>query len=214
VPGDPTQDPAVERAVGDGTAQAAAREGAAAGGAPDGEQGAQAARAALNRARAAAAARGLRPAAAGRRSDGTPASAWAAAQRRRVAGATRSGSGPDARDPQPLAPAIARLVAERGWTTPVAVGGVVGRWDGVVGPEVAAHCAPESFDDGVLVVRADSTAWATQVRLLAPALLRRLGEELGPGVVRRVTVRGPGGPSWRRGARTVSGGRGPRDTYG
>jgi predicted nucleic acid-binding Zn ribbon protein len=105
------------------------------------------------------------------------------------------------------------LVAERGWQVDVAVGGVLGRWTTVVGSQVAEHCAPESFTDGVLMVRADSTAWATQVRLLVPMLLGRLGAELGDGVVTKVQVRGPGSPTWRRGRRSVSG-RGPRDTYG
>ncbi|GMA87053.1 hypothetical protein GCM10025868_23030 [Angustibacter aerolatus] len=57
------------------------------------------------------------------------------------------------------------------------MGGVIGRWAQVVGIEVAAHSTPESFEEGVLVVRADSTAWATRLRLLAPTLLRRLAEE-------------------------------------
>lgn len=137
------------------------------------------------------------------------------ARRRKVPGeARRSGAYPDARDPQTVAAAIDRLVAERGWRAPVAVGGVVGRWGAVVGSETAAHCRPESFEDGVLVVRTDSTAWATQLRLLMPALLRRLAEEVGEDTVRRVVVRGPAAPSWRRGPRVAPGGQGPRDTYG
>jgi predicted nucleic acid-binding Zn ribbon protein len=119
----------------------------------------------------------------------------------------------DDRDPQALGAGLERLVAERGWQVDLAVGGVMGRWPRVVGTEVAVHCAPESFDDGVLTVRADSTAWATQVRLLVPTLLRRLAEELGEGVVQQVQVRGPAAPTWRRGRRTVRG-QGPRDTYG
>lgn len=125
-----------------------------------------------------------------------------------------AGAHPDARDPQPVGNSIDRLVAERGWTAPVAVGGVMGRWDAVVGAEIAAHCRPETFEDGVLSVRADSTAWATQVRLLTPTLLRRLAEEVGEGVVSRVVVRGPSGPTWRRGPRVAPGSQGPRDTYG
>ena len=139
-------------------------------------QGADAARAALARARAAAAAKGLRPRAPGRAPTG--------ARRRRPEG-TRSGSGPDDRDPQPFGRAISRLMAERAWGTSVAVGGVLGRWDQVVGAEVASHCTPETFEDGVLTVRTDSTAWATQVRLLAAALVRRLNIELGDGSVTR-----------------------------
>ena len=161
---------------------------------------------ALNRARAAAAARGATP---GARAPGAGARA-----RRRVAGEHRSGAGPDARDPQPVAAAIARLVAEHGWSTPVSVGGVLGRWDAVVGPDLAAHCRPVVFADGVLTVSADSSAWATQVRLLLPTVLRRLADEVGDGVVERVVVRGPSAPSWKRGPRVAPGSRGPRDTYG
>jgi predicted nucleic acid-binding Zn ribbon protein len=138
-----------------------------------------------------------------------------AARRRstREANLTRSGSTPDDRDPQLLGATVERLVTDRGWEVPVAVGGVIGRWADVVGPDVADHCQPESFDDTVVTVRAESTAWATQVRMLAPMLVRRLNEELGDGTVTRVQVLGPSGPSWRKGRWRVAG-RGPRDTYG
>jgi len=87
------------------------------------------------------------------------------------------------------------------------------RWAQVVGPQVAAHCEPEGYADGVLTVRTDSTAWATQIRLLCPQLVHRLNLELGDGTVRLVTVRGPDSPRWTHGFRSVRG-RGPRDTYG
>ena len=84
----------------------------------------------------------------------------------------------------------------------------------VVGPEIAQHVTPESFEDGVLVVRADSTSWATNLRYMAPLLLERLAAEVGEGVVGDLRVLGPAAPSWRRGRRSAPGGRGPRDTYG
>jgi predicted nucleic acid-binding Zn ribbon protein len=132
-----------------------------------------------------------------------------------AASGARSGASPDDRDPQLLSDAVQRLVADRGWELSMAVGGVIGRWADVVGPDVASHCAPESFDEaeGVVTVRAESTAWATQVRMLASVLVRRLNEELGDGTVTRVRVLGPAGPSWRKGRYRVPG-RGPRDTYG
>jgi predicted nucleic acid-binding Zn ribbon protein len=171
---------------------------------------ADAVRAALGRARAAAAARGVRP--------GQPAQrlspAAAAARARRRGTDLRSGSGPDARDPQAISTNINRLVTERGWTTPVSVGGVLGRWPAVVGDDVAAHCRPLSFADGVLTVAADSSAWATQVRLLVPTVMRRLAEEVGEGTVEKIVVKGPAAPSWRRGPRVAPGSQGPRDTYG
>ncbi|MGH3504639.1 MAG: DUF721 domain-containing protein, partial [Nocardioidaceae bacterium] len=78
----------------------------------------------------------------------------------------------------------------------------------------AMHCTPESYRDGYLSVRTDSTSWATQLRLLAPTLVARLNAELGHGTVLRIDIVGPATPSWRKGRRSVRGGRGPRDTYG
>jgi predicted nucleic acid-binding Zn ribbon protein len=109
---------------------------------------------------------------------------------------------------------VQRLVAEQGWSTDLAVHALFGRWDAIVGTQLAQHCRPHSFTDTELTVTADSTAWATQVRLLAPAVVRRLNEELGHGTVTRIVVEGPQPPSWQRGRRSVRGGRGPRDTYG
>ena len=125
-----------------------------------------------------------------------------------------SGAHPDARDPELVGSAVDKLVSDGGWDTDLAVHGVFGRWDQIVGIEVAAHCVPESFAEGRLTVRTDSTAWATQLKLLAPNVVARLNEELGHGTVLRIDVAGPATPSWRRGPRTVRGGRGPRDTYG
>lgn len=132
---------------------------------------------------------------------------------RSAPGSGWSGPGEDERDPKPLDAAVDRLVDEHGWAHELAVHGVVARWDQVVGPEIAAHVRPERYADGVLTVRADSTAWATQVRLLAATLVRRLNSEIDDGVVAKVAVLGPHVPSWRKGPRSVPG-RGPRDTYG
>lgn len=116
-------------------------------------------------------------------------------------------------DPQPLTAAIHGLIGDQGWQTAAAVGSVFGRWAQIVGADLAAHTRPDRFTDGELLVIADSTAWATQVRLLASTLVRRLNSELGDGTVTRVKVRGPEQPR-RPGEWRVRGGRGPRDTYG
>ncbi len=125
-----------------------------------------------------------------------------------------SGAHPDDRDPQLLESQLARLVGDRGWALPLRMRGVFGRWAELMGEEVAAHCTPESFTDGTLVVRTDSTAWATQLKLLTPTIVRRLNEELGHGTVLVIDVLGPHLPTWKKGPRSVRDGRGPRDTYG
>ncbi|MGI8645352.1 MAG: DUF721 domain-containing protein [Nocardioides sp.] len=134
--------------------------------------------------------------------------------RRRPRPAGGSGARPDERDPQLLDDTLGRLVSDRGWEVDLRVQAVFGRWAELVGPEVAAHTTPESFVDGKIVVRTDSTAWATQLRMLAPTVVRRLNEELGHGTVTLIEVVGPHQPSWKKGRLSSRDGRGPRDTYG
>ncbi|MGI5401572.1 DUF721 domain-containing protein [Streptomyces sp. CA-135486] len=145
----------------------------------------------------------------------------AAAQQKKQArrgGGLRSGARADGRDPLPLGAAINRLITERGWETPAAVGGVMGRWPQIVGEDLANHCVPLTYDDDpderVLTVQCDSTAWATQLRLLAPRLVARLNEDLGHGTVRLIKVLGPGGPQRAYGRLRAPGSVGPGDTYG
>jgi predicted nucleic acid-binding Zn ribbon protein len=156
-------------------------------------------RAALNRARAAAQARGVRP--------GQPG------KRRVVQPEQRSGPGRDGRDPVLLGDLIPRIASERGWSGDLQANGVIARWREIVGEQVADHTEPESFDDGVLVIRADQTSWAQELRLQLPRLRELVEAEVGRDGLTEIRVLGPAGPHWVKGKRRVAG-RGPRDTYG
>lgn len=124
-----------------------------------------------------------------------------------------TGPGPDPRDPQLFGSVLDRLVKARGWQRPAAEATVFGHWEKVVGEDVAAHSRPVKLEQGELTVEAESTAWATQLRLLAGKLLVRIAAEVGHNVVKKLHIHGPTAPSWSRGNRRVRG-RGPRDTYG
>ncbi|MEV7724679.1 DUF721 domain-containing protein [Streptomyces sp. NPDC101733] len=126
----------------------------------------------------------------------------------------RSGARADGRDPMPLMAALDRLRTERGWEMPIAVAGVMERWGEIVGPDIAGHCVPERYEDRELLVRCDSSAWAAQLKLLAPQLVARLNADLGQGTVRLIKVQGPGGGPKRYGAWRSPGSKGPGDTYG
>ncbi|MGH3438668.1 MAG: DUF721 domain-containing protein [Sciscionella sp.] len=168
-------------------------------------KGVDLAREALRAAQAAAKARGGR-----KGPKGYSASAGVVDRRRR-----RRWSGPraDDRDPQPLGRLAARVASQHGWTEQLSGGQVFVRWAQLVGEEVAEHAEPVALTDGELTVRADSTAWATQLRLLQRQLIAMIAQKLGHGVVKRMRIQGPSAPSWRYGPRHVRG-RGPRDTYG
>ena len=90
-------------------------------------------------------------------------------------------------------------------------------WEDIVGAELADHVVPDGVSETEagreLLLRADSTAWATQVRMLAPQILDRIREALGVGIVDRLRVVGPAPPRRAAGPRRVPG-PGPRDTYG
>jgi predicted nucleic acid-binding Zn ribbon protein len=161
---------------------------------------AQMARLSLARFRSVARSRGYRP---GQQPRGRSA----------LSPAERDAPGAHPRDPQTLSTTLSSLFRDRGWVQEVSVGGVVGRWRDVVGDQIADHCTPETFADGVLVVRTDSTAWAQQLKMLAPQLVGRMAEDIGQGVVTEVRVLGPAGPGFGKGKRSVRG-RGPRDTWG
>lgn len=124
-----------------------------------------------------------------------------------------SGAGADERDPQPLGRLVGRVAMERGWSGRLTTGRLFDRWAVIVGADVAEHARPVELKDGELTVQADSTAWATQLRLLQRQLLAKIAAAVGNDVVKRLKVLGPTAPSWRYGPRHVRG-RGPRDTYG
>lgn len=122
--------------------------------------------------------------------------------------------GPSRFDPHLASKALRATAREKGWGGKLRMAMVIVRWAEIVGAQVAEHCVVESFEAGELTVRASSSAWAQQLRLLQPRIESLLSEQVGPGAVTRMTVLGPQGPSWRHGRRTVRNGRGPRDTYG
>ena len=149
------------------------------------------------------------------RADARTAPRPGARRRRRPGDVTgpRSGSGPDERDPQPFAAALDRLTVEHGWEVDLSVHAVLARWPNWSAPTWPRTATPKASPAAILMVRAESTAWATQLRLLAPQIAGRLNDQVGAGTVRNITVRGPDAPQWSHGSRTVRG-RGPRDTYG
>ena len=126
---------------------------------------------------------------------------------------TWSGAGPDSRDPQPLGRLTGKLAKDHGWQSKISEGTLFGLWPSIVGEDIAAHAEPTHLAEDVLHVRAESTAWATQLRYMQGQILAKIASSIGDGVVRTLRITGPQGPSWRKGPKHVSG-RGPRDTYG
>ncbi|MEU3774264.1 DUF721 domain-containing protein [Streptomyces sp. NPDC032472] len=94
------------------------------------------------------------------------------------------------RGPAHISAAFTELLAERGWVIPE-VHPLLARWPSIVGGDIARHVTAVDFQTGELVVRADSVAWAAQIRLLADLLVPRLTQDSGTDPVHAIRILSP-----------------------
>ena len=117
-------------------------------------------------------------------------------------------------DPEQLSSILKNLTNTKDWQRGLAEGNLFTNWAKIVGNEIAEHCEPITIFEGRLTIRAASTAWATQLRLLESDLLKTIQNQSEGAAIEALAIIGPNAPSWKRGLRTIRGARGPRDTYG
>lgn len=117
------------------------------------------------------------------------------------------------REPRPAADVLDDVGGSLGWRTPLAQHDLMRAWVRIAGEDTARHGVVEGIEDGVLLVRCDSTAWATQLQLLRPQIAARIASAHPEAGIVAIRFLGPNTASWNHGPRSVPG-RGPRDTYG
>ena len=117
------------------------------------------------------------------------------------------------RDAHGLGDVLDSLTETLGWNSPLAQSELLASWADIAGTETADHSTPVGIEDGTLTVRCDSTAWATQLRIMRVQITNQIAAKYPDAGIRSVRFEGPGAPSWKRGPRSIPG-RGPRDTYG
>ncbi len=116
-------------------------------------------------------------------------------------------------EPILMSDAVGELIRQQGWGAQLDAQKVFSDWASIVGPNIADHSEVVGYSESVVHVRTSSTAWAKELKLLAPQIVAKLNDVMGDGSVLRIDVRGPEAPSWKSGPWSVKG-RGPRDTYG
>ena len=117
-------------------------------------------------------------------------------------------------EPGKLSEVLDELITTRDWKKGIAEGTLFSNWRKIVGDEVANHCEPITLLEGRLTIRAETTTWATQLRLIQDEILKTLQTHSEGVLVEELVVIGPSAPSWKRGLRSIRGAKGPRDTYG
>lgn len=108
-------------------------------------------------------------------------------------------------DPDGIRDVLLELAAKIGLEHPGETARLFSAWEEIVGPTVARRCEAVSLKGGILTVSANTTAWAAELKYLAPEMIGRVNADLGREVVTevRVFVRSPkqgvsSGPNPRR----------------
>lgn len=117
------------------------------------------------------------------------------------------------RDPHGLDDVLTNLTQELGWKAPLAKSDLITDWPDIVGPDIAARTRVLGVTDSTLSILCESTAWATQLRLMKTEVLTKLLTAHPESGITAIRFQGPDAPSWKRGPKSIPG-RGPRDTYG
>jgi len=117
------------------------------------------------------------------------------------------------RDPRGIGDTINSLTTQLGWNSPLAQSELLASWAELAGEETAKHSNPAGIDEGVLTVHCESTAWATQLRLMRNEIMNHIANKYPDAGIESIRFQGPNAPSWKKGPRSIPG-RGPRDTYG
>lgn len=86
------------------------------------------------------------------------------------------------RAPRPAASALRAVRQSVAPLTPLGI--AQARWGEIVGEQIAAAAQPIAERRGELVVRCESSVWAQELALMAPMILARLAEVLGPDALR------------------------------
>jgi predicted nucleic acid-binding Zn ribbon protein len=117
------------------------------------------------------------------------------------------------RDPRGLGDTIDSLTLQLGWNSPLAQSELLASWIELAGEETSKHSTPAGIDEGVLTVQCESTAWATQLRMMRVEIMTHIAVKYPDAGIESIRFQGPNAPSWKKGPRSIPG-RGPRDTYG
>jgi predicted nucleic acid-binding Zn ribbon protein len=90
--------------------------------------------------------------------------------------------------PTALGSELSRLLRRSGWSERLAAAQLTAHWHDIVGADLVPHCEPVRLAGRILVVRAATPTWATQLRYLTLQLTERVEAVLGPGTVKDVRI--------------------------
>lgn len=109
--------------------------------------------------------------------------------------------GKPGRDPNTLCGVLQILASNKKWNKQLAIAKMRVSWNEVVGESIAQHCEISQILNNVLIIRAQSAVWATQLSFLLPQLKKKINQNLKNIEIKEISVIGPtstGLGSWKR----------------
>ena len=83
---------------------------------------------------------------------------------------------------------VQRMIDRGGWNDKLALGRLKSGWPVVVGLQISSHCEPVKLADGVLLIKAESGVWASELALQRTRLRALTDDWLGGGIISEVKV--------------------------
>lgn len=80
------------------------------------------------------------------------------------------------------------LAARRRWESNLVAARISAHWEEIVGKQIASHSHPVRLRGGVLVLRAESSLWAGEVRMLGAEIADRVNQLLGTETVTKISL--------------------------
>ena len=91
------------------------------------------------------------------------------------------------RRPEAIGKIVANVIGKSGVAERIEQAGIIPEWRQLVGPQIAAVTSPQSISaNGTLFVRVTTNAWANELSLLEPELLRSLNGKQGRAPVKKI----------------------------
>lgn len=109
--------------------------------------------------------------------------------------------GKPGRDPNELFGILENFASNNRWKKQLSIAQLRVSWSQVVGQGIAQHCEISQISNGVLIIRAQSTVWATQLSYLLPQLKKKISQYLNEIEIKEIKVIGPttsGLGSWEK----------------
>ncbi len=89
--------------------------------------------------------------------------------------------------PQAVGEALKSYLAKTAFGKRLAQAQVIPEWPRLVGPQIAAVTEPQSVTpDGMLFVRVATSAWMTELQLMAPQIIARVNAGRGAGRIKTI----------------------------